>query len=1189
MLCNPYAEAQKVEDLLAKSRYPAMIEDEAPYMTQKVSLNARDQPLKEILAALEDKVPIIFSYRENILDETGSYSIQVTEVSFKEALAMIFEHSEIEYLPIKGGYVVLKKKTPKQQEILQTTLTGTVTDAETGEVLPGANVSIAGTTQGASTGEDGQFTITDVEPGTYELVATFIGYQESSREVTISEGQETVTVNFELQSEATSLEEMVVTAFNVQREQRSLGTAVGNVTGEEIAESPNLNVANSLSGKVSGVRVSSASSGSGGSSRVIIRGNTSLGGNNQPLYVVDGVPIDNTNRGSAGRWGGYDRGDGIQNINSNDIAEISVLKGPNAAALYGQRGANGVILITTKSGGSREGIGVEINSSITLGEPWILPDYQNKYGLGNEGSHRFYNDGNGKIISRAEWNEMGQPGNYTPQITTINDGTESPVSWGPRMDGSEVYTWDGKLMPFSPQPNNVRDFYNTETTYENSLALTGGNESTTFRLSLANVTNNGLLPQNRLKKNTVNFRGSHQFTDRFSAEAQVNFVSQDVDNRPGLSDQQRNVAYAFRYMPRNTRLESLYRYELTQEDLQNPNGFHGYTDEQLTEGYTRHWTNATFTEQPYWTVNNTTANDTRQRIIGHVSLQYDLSDWASLSAKASRDTYTDQFFNYSTIGTRVDIPGSMSESVDRFREDNVEFLASAEKAVTEDITVTGNIGGNYLKSFYRSVGQSGNRFSVPDLITIGNTEVQSTSFGLSEYEIHSLFAFGQISFRDFWYIDWTARNDWSSTLPADNASFFYPSISTNFIWSDALGLDSDVLSYGSVRASWAQAGNSGDPYQLTGTYSLANETQDGRALANFTNTIPLQDLENELTTSIEVGTDFRFFSGRLRADITYYNAVTENQILSIAVPPSSGFTNKRINAGEIKNQGIELLLSGTPIQYTGGFQWDISLNYATNQNEVVALTEGVESFQLGIDRGAIITANPGQPYGEIYSAAARWLRDEAGNRLINPNTGLPIRETGQYRVGNAVPDWTGGITNTFRYRGFDINSLIDISQGGLIVSMSNVNEAIHGTTKRTLKGRDGTLVAEGVIAEPDGNGGWTSTGQENTMQISAEDYWTQAAPGSEQSVAEAFTNDASYIALREVSIGYTFPSLVERLSVINSLRFSIIGRNLLYLERHTDGFSPESASFNVSSNSIGLESAAFPMTRNVRFNLSLGL
>ncbi len=1157
------------------------LSNEVPAEDNLVSMEISDLPLSMALEILADKAEVGFSYNPTILRDK-KVDLNMKDVPVHIILYELLKGTNLEpVLPPSRDVIVIREKEELNNDPYQETVEGRVTDNTDGQPIPGATVVLQGTTTGTTTDADGYYSIS--VPATGTLVFSFVGFE--SQEIPIESRN---TINVQLISSVVALDEAIVTAFGLRRDQRSLGVSVGQVSGDDISRARDVNVANVLSGRVAGVQVGTTSSGPGGSTRIVIRGNSSLAGENQPLYVIDGVPIDNSNRGSAGRWGGYDRGDGIQNINPNDIEEISVLKGANATALYGQRGANGVILITTKTGENRQGIGVEINSNTIIGSPAVWPDFQNEYGLGNNGRHRFFRDTDGVARPFADWNNAGQPDSWVPQITTINDGVESPISYGPRMDGQEVYSWDGQLVNFTPQPNNMRDFFQTETTIDNSVSLSGGDETSRFRLSLSNMSNQGILPTHELDRKNVTFRGSSQLSDRFRAEISLNYISQQAKNRPGLSDQQRNVAYSFRYMPRNTQHESLRAYEITQEDINNPYALHGYSSGQRVEGYTRHWSNATFTEQPYWVINNVVNEDSRERILGNVSLSYEINEWASISAKIGTDRYTDQRFNADAIGTRVNQDGSMSEQVHRFQENNIEAILSMERSVSEDITLSANVGGNYFKDFFRNVGHSGSQFTVPNIFSIGFTQNRGTSFSLQETEIHSLFAFGQINFRDYWYIDWTARNDWASTLPPENNSFFYPSVSSNFVWSDAFDLTTDVLSFGSFRASWALAGSSGSPYQLVGTYSPSALPQDGRSMLSFQNSVPFQDLKNELTTSYEFGTDLRFFGDRIRLDATYYHATTENQILNITTAPSSGFTGRQINAGEINNQGIELMLSGTPVADPGGLMWDISFNFAMNRNKVISLTEGVDRFQLGIDRIALIFADPGRPYGEIYSAFGRWLRDDDGNRLINPNTGLPLIEQGQFAIGNINPDWTGGIMNTLNYRGFSFSALIDIRQGGQIASMSNVYEAMHGTSRRTLEGRDGTYVAEGVVAAPDGSGGWTSTGTTNTMQINAQDYWQNAASSSENSIAEEFLNDGSFIAMREMSIGYSFPTLVTRLPV-NSLRLSISGRNLFYFVRHTDGFAPEASAYNAGNSSLGLESAAFPMTRTIGFNLNLGL
>jgi TonB-linked SusC/RagA family outer membrane protein len=1192
------------------------------FINDSPSTQGTKKALSEVFEQLESQFKVRFNFNSDVVENKFVYAQKLEVLQEEKALDQTLEKLlsplNLVYEKMNQGHYVIYEKAPQKEEgsiikpISQSgfmmaaatepitsnelsmagnqyhrqpvkiarEVSGRVTD-ENDEPLPGVNIIEKGTTNGTITNLDGQFSLVVAEAAT--LVFSSVGF--TSKEVKVGNQS---TINVSMSPDVQQLEEMVVTAFGLEREERSLGTSVGKVSGEQLAQNPEINVANSLAGRVAGVTVDNAGSGPGGSSRVIIRGFSSLGGNNQPLYVVDGVPIDNSNRGAAGRWGGYDRGDGIQNINPNDIENISVLKGPNAAALYGQRGANGVILITTKKGQARQGIGVDINSNVRVGSPLVWPDWQDEYGLGSTGQHRFYGADDGTIYSRGDAEALGIIDQLTPQMTTIADGPQHPKSWGPRMDGSQVYSWDGELVDFSPQPDNARDFFQRQLTFDNSIGLSGGNETTTFRLSLANMTNQGVVPTHELTRNSINLRATHQLSDRFTAEGKINYVRQNARNRPGLSDQQRNVFYQYRGMPRNTRNGSLLRYELNEADLTMPNAYHGYSGGILQPGFTRHWSNATHTEQPYWIINNTINEDDRERVMGFVRLQYEFADWLSISARAGTDFYTDNRHTHDAIGTRVNQIGGLSENVHRFREDNVEVLLTSQREITEDLSASFNVGGNYMSSFFQNVGYTGSRISVPDLYVISNTQVQNPQYELQQQEIQSVFAFGQFSWKDFWYIDWSVRNDWSSTLPEQNNSFAYPSVSSNFIWTDAFELYSDVLSYGAIRASWAQAGNSGDPYLLAGTYSLALNPHLGQPGASFQNSIPFSNLRNELTTSTEIGADIRLFEGRLRLDATWYSSVTENQILNISVAPSAGYASQSVNAGAIKNQGIEAMLNVSPLSTNSAFQWDLSFNFARNRNEVIELVEGVDRFLLGETRNVMVFADPGQPFGAIYTPNARWMRDDDGNRLIGPD-GLPIKENGTFMIGNAMPDWVGGISNTLSYKGFVLSGLIDVRKGGEIFSLSNVYEAIYGTTKATLEGRDGTYVAEGVVAQQDAEGEWISTGETSTVQVRAEDYWSHAVPGEGNAVSEEFLNDLTFVKLRELRLGYNFPSVLTDKLGISNLSLSFVGQNLFYFLRRTDGFSPESASYNVNASSLGIEAMAWPTIRSYGLNLRVGL
>ena len=1052
------------------------------------------------------------------------------------------------------------------------TVNGTVRDAESGTPIPGVNVVVQGTAMGTATDVDGQYSL-GVPDLQSTLVFTFIGYISQTIPI---DGR--TQIDIELQPQVLEIDEAVVTAFGLRRDQRSLGTAIGRVSGEDLGRTREVNVSRALSGRVAGLTVTSSTSGAAGSTNIVIRGASSLAGNQQPLYVVDGIPIDNSAQGGVFRGGtggttggsARDMGDGISNINPNDIAEISVLKGPAAAALYGSRGAQGVVLITTKTGQARQGIGVEINSNVSFGNPLVYPRLQNEYGEGSNGQFRvFHDDG-------------------TPIMTTANDGPQHPTSWGPRMDGTEVITWEGIREPFSPQ-NQHRDFYDTELTIDNSVSFSGGDDRTVFRLSLNDLNYKGMVPTNEMTRRTISFRGAHDFSDRLTAEARVSYVNQEAENRPGMGDSGANVAYNLRAMPRNISLESMKRYEISLADMENPLALTGHGSNLKQLGYSRQWSAATVgvSENPFFVFNNRRIEDTRERVMGHVSLSYAFTDWLNLSLRAGTDSYNDRIYQFNEIGSRGTLLGNMSDQIRRVRENNADAMLSATRTITPDLSASATIGGNYQTRWINSTGYSGGTFILRGLPQLTNTTTatRNGSFGWSELETQSLFAFGQFNWRDIVYLDWTGRNDWSSTLPTNANSFFYPSVSTSFVFADAFGLTTDLFSYGSVRAAWAQAGAAGSPYQLSGAYGLGNQFQN-QPTASFTNNIPFSDLKNELTTSVEFGTDLRFFGNRLHLDATYYSASTENQILSISIPSTTGYTQRLLNAGEIKNSGIELMLSGQPLVIPGQLQWEVTVTYARNRNEVVELVEGVDRFLIGSARNVRVFADPGEPFGAIY-APNRWLRDEQGNQLIDPS-GIPIRESGEFLVGNSQPDWTGGIMNTINYRGFSFSALVDIRSGGEIFSLSNVWEGLYGTGKRTLEGREGGLVVDGMVANQNADGDWVSTGTPNSQQITSQQYWDATAQ-QETAITEEFLHDASFIAMREMSIGYTLPvSLINSIG-LNSLTLSISGRNLFYFQRHTDGFSPEAAQFTLGNSGYGIENASLPMARTIGFNLNVGL
>lgn len=1064
---------------------------------------------------------------------------------------------------------------------------GVVRDAN-GKAVEGVTVVIQNRAQSfrqtTVTDAAGTFNFSQIPDGQgYSFTFNSLGYSSKTLSDYNIKGNDKVSLSVTLESSAENLEEVVVTALGIKRDKKALGYTVAELKGDELTNGKEANVANALSGKVAGVQVSRAASGAGGSAKVVIRGNNSLIGNSQPLYVVDGVPIDNQNLSAPSQWGGTDYGDGIGNINPDDIESMSVLKGPNAAALYGQRGSNGVILITTKSGKAGK-TNFNFNSDYSIGTGLVLPDFQNEYGQGLNGTFTHFRKDDGTIVSMAQ--AIANNFSGIPKMSGGRDRT-TRASWGARMEGQQYEDMYGNILAFNPASDTYKSFFQTEKQWVNNLSVDGGNEKVNYRFSYANTNVDGYIPTNTLNRNNFGLRSQAKITDKLHIDVKANYIIQQAENRPTVSDAADNPAYLFISQPRSLSNSIASSYKWTADEVKKQLGFSG-----VYEGLEKTYATNSSTANPFWTINENHNEDRRDRLIGMLRLSYDVMPWLKLSATGGTDFYTDQRFRYRPINTYQSLnkKGDIREEVIRSREDNYDFLASSNFAANDDINLSFNLGASHLSRYLRLTGNSGNQFIVPNLYVINNTTTNTYLFDLIESQINSTYMSGQFAFRDYWFVDFSARNDWSSTLSKKNNSFFYPSVSSSLVLSDAFNWKSSTMPYAKIRASWAQAGSSGNPYQLTGAYSLNQYTHGGIPMASYTEIIPDPDLKNELTTSIEAGADFRFLSSRLSLSFTYYEARTKNQILDVPISPSSLYVKNRINAGEISNKGFEFVVSGTPVK-TENFEWTSQFNFNRNRNKVESLYPGVETFLLATDRGINVVAEVGKPFGQLIGTQFAWIKDDAGNRLIDPNTGLPLRTSGRVEtdLGNAQPDWIGGLSNNLRYKGFTLHALVDIRQGGIIFSQSNREQIIYGTSKKTLEGRDGTYVASGMVASQNGNGQWVSTGVENSKQVNAQDYWNLVASDKEVMVSEEMINDMSYIAMREISLSYNLPKSFLPHKAVKNLKLGIYGRNLFYFQRKTDGFSPESASFNVHNSSIGIESTSLPMMRNFGINLSMGL
>ena len=1038
----------------------------------------------------------------------------------------------------------------------QNTINGKVMDLNNNPI-PGVNVLVIGTSQGTITDIEGNYRL-DVNKDNERLLFSFVGYE--TKEVNIN-GRSTINVS--LTESSRELGEVIVTALGVERETKALGYAVQEVKGNTITEARETNLVNSLAGRVAGVNVTGSSTTVGGSSRITIRGESSLDINkNQPLFIVDGVPINNNVVGSSGSGNmETDYGNGAAEVNPDDIESISILKGPNAAALYGSRAANGVIIITTKSGKGVKGIGVSVNSTTTFEKPLLLPDWQDQYGQGNRGQFAFVN-GSGAGIA---------------------DGVDE--SWGPRLDGQLIPQFDSPRdvagfrggdidaapagstinpTPWTSNPDNVTDFFETGVTLTNNVAVSGGNENGSFRLSYTNLDQSGMLPNTDLNRNTLLFSSNYQLTDKLKANAMVNYIRSRSDNRPSISYGTESPMYLWVWYGRQINTDNL-------RDYWQP-GLEGR--QQFNYNYNYH-------DNPYFTMYENTNGQAKDRVLGNVSLTYDFTDELSLMVRSGTDFYRELRDRKRAFSTQRFPFGMYREDNIFFEERNTDFLLSYNKNFENIWDIGLSFGGNRMDQTYEYNELVAPQLSIPEIYNFGNSRVdlQAEEF-VNKKRINSLYGLARIGFKNILFLDLTARNDWSSTLPTDNNSYFYPSVSASAIISDIVELPS-FFAFAKLRAGWAQVGNDTDPYRLSNVYNYLPAFGNSQRVTE-SSVIRNPELKPEIVSSYEIGTDLRFLDGRIGLDFTYYNMSSRNQILQIDVDRTSGYSSTVINAGEIKNQGLELMLTGTPVQLSNGFQWDFNLNWTRNRSEVVELAEGIPSYRIAGNRGAEILAVPGERMGDIYGSV--FQRHEG--QIVYNESGFPLRTSELENVGNYSPDWMAGIYNTLSYKGFNLGLLLDIRQGGIIVSQTTWIGRNAGQLEGTALGRENGLVGDGVIVTDRDEAGNITSVRPNDVVVPARD-WNYQYFRRENNV-EAATWDASFTKLREIKFGYSFPNSLFGDIPIRDVNLSIVGRNVA-LWTQNPHIDPENLSMTGGTLVPGVENMAYPTPRSIGFNLNFKL
>jgi len=998
------------------------------------------------------------------------------------------------------------------------TITGKVTSADDGTPIPGASVVQKGTTKGVLTDANGGYQIAVPKGAT--LVFSFTGMQ--TQEVVIADQ---TTVNVVLAYSTLEMNEVVVTALGISREKKSLGYAITEVSGSDISRAKDLNVMNSLSGRVAGLVITQGSFGPGSSSRVVIRGNHSIKGNNQPLYVVDGIPFDNSGFGSAsesdaGEYSKSDYGSGISDLNSEDIESVSVLKGPNAAALYGSRAANGVILITTKKGSLNKGLGVTYSGNFTFETPMLLPEFQNVYGQGTGGN--------------------------VP--ASLDDLRASSASWGAKMDGSDKLYWTGETRPYSPQPNNVKDFFKVGSTYMNTLAIEGGNDKSSMRFSYTNTRANSILPGSDITRHNFNLRTVTNVTDKFSVDAKVTYFLQDSHNRPTMGTEG-VMAYLYP-IPRNTVLKDL-------KDYQNSD----YSVRTYSNGSVGN---------PYWYMLHDINDDYRSRIEGYAKANYNFNKAFSAFVRVGTDATHEKIETVTQYGHWFYPSGRLNNSMSTITETNIDGLLMFNKDITQKINLSINLGANHMYSTYENMGIFAENFKIPTKPTLESASTNSPSYTpLREKIINSVYGYATISYGGFLFLETSMRNDWSSTLPKNNWSYFYPSVSLTGLLNQII--DVPNMDLAKLRINWAKVGNDTDPYQLLNSYTIssASDSYLGLTILNSSSTLNNEHLKPEQTTSLELGGEFRFYQNRLYSDLSYYSITSQDLIMNVTVPASTGYSLYHTNVGKMTNKGFEILLGGVPVK-TRDFSWDISLNMSTNKNRLVSLIEGTDSEPLSTSNSGVVTvmAKAGGGYGDIYTTY--FQRDNNG-KIVVDDQGRYTAASGKKYMGNYQPDWIGGISNTFTYGNLSLRFLIDARFGGKIYSGTDAALDNAGATKNSLKYRESGITIDGVYAD----------GTKNTTKISGQQYWQ-----SYSGIGEGYVYDQTNIRLREVTLTYDLPKKFIDKSFIKGASFGLTGRNLFFIYRALDNYDPES-SFSVSNYAQGVLFYNMPTTRSIGFNISV--
>ena len=1135
----------------------------------KISLDLKEASLTEVFTIIESKTEFKFFYKNEAVNLNRKITIQAKKERIRDILDVLFKDSSVIYEVI-GKQIVIKKLTPpkyiekSEKDDLQSQdiiIKGTIND-ESGQPLPGANILEKGTTNGTQSDFDGNFSLTVTDPNA-TLIISYIGFL--TNEVALN-GQTSLTIA--LVEDAASLEEVVVTALGIKKEKRGLGYAVTSISEETLEESGETNVIEALTGKVPGLAISGQNGLSDSGSSIVIRGHSSIQGNSQALIVVDGVP-----RGL--------------NVIPTDIESISVLRGANASALYGSQGANGVILITTKSGKKNQGLSVEINSSLIVSNVTKLPQLQNEWGQGK--------------TTLGQFQGMGDDG-----IPLIGGGNKDET-WGPRYEGQDVrINWlrEQPVVAFLPQPNNIRNLFNTGFHSVNNIALSNGGEKTSYYASFQHQNADEYIPTAKTQRTLATLRVTHQITDKLYFDAKMDWDNNKGYNRPDEDDH--NSALNLATHPRSIRLSDISRnggmYPVSGQD---------WGEARWADGQPILWTTTSNVDQYYWNLYQDSKNDWSQGTNINLSMNYKITDWLDVMLRYNHSETNGGNNRIKAIGSWKTKEGSYAENQGSGTSRKTYFLFTGNKDfLGGDLNINGNIGGEQTYNTNSGINLNGVGFVIPGIETYNNTLTKTSALNKGKGLGRSLYGTVQFGYKRTLYLDVTARNDWTSSLPLQNNSYFYPSFTGSFVFSEVLGIDKDILSFGKIRASYAEVGAGGGGNFIK-TYGFGISTM-GALTMGTSGTLPFYNLKPERTESTEFGLELWMLRNRIKLDATYYKANSFNQILgSQPLATSSTFNGETINGGNIENKGVELMLTAIPVK-TDNFSWETNIIYTKNESTVIDLGDQVDTqIDFGGNGAVRIVAIPGNSLRTITGQG--FQRNDQGQILIKTDgsdRGIAMQTDEYLELGKVEPDWTGSVRNTFSYKNIRLYAQVDGSFGGQVFGSNNMAYDEQGNSVRSLNGRDGWIQSEldkdaglsdgftgGVDIWVDNNtvlydeslfvdgvqqGGVANSG-ENAIYSDPRKFWDR----NRNDRAEHNIEDASYVKLREIGLSYAMPEAFLAKTPFQAMNFTLVGNNLALLYSKARHFDPEAYRTNNGKSALGYTSYTPPPVRTISFKLQL--